>query len=574
MSLTRTCLAILATLAMATPARAASFYVDPTGGSDSNSGSSASPFKTLQTVVDTLVQTRVYVSGSLTPANSGAPIKAGDTIVLLSGYYGTLTINGKHNTQHVVIAAAQGAKARFARVVVRDSSFWTLRGLDVSPSHAPTYSTATMIELQAYNQKGPLKEIIVEDCQLRSVPDVSGWSAADWNNKAVNGFSVSGTKMTIRNNTLENVNFGINVGASYSLIKGNTVKNFSGDGMRGLGDYTVFEGNTIKNCYDVNANHDDGFQSWTKGSDGKVGTGTVTGVVLRGNLFINYEDPNQPLRGTLQGIGMFDGTFVDWVIENNVIITDHWHGISLYGAKNCRVVNNTVIDPNTTSPGPPWIKITNHKDGTPPSGCLVRNNLATAFTSASTGVTEDHNIKVTSYADHFVDAAGYDLHLIPGSSALNSGAAQDAPSADYDGVARPQGSGVDVGAFEWHSGAVTPPKADSGTAPTPDSGAPPMSPDSGVSADSGIAPMADSGIAPVADSGVGPSADSGIAPTADSGTSPGGGDGCVNCAEQDTLTSGCTLARVGARGGSSSLALLLLALVLLCRRRARGDKPV
>ena len=46
-------------------------------------------------------------------------------------------------------------------------------------------------------------------------------------------------------------------------------------------------------------------------------------MVLRGNTIINYEDPGQPHRGTLQGIGCFDGMFVDWVIENNVVIVDH-----------------------------------------------------------------------------------------------------------------------------------------------------------------------------------------------------------------------------------------------------------
>ena len=115
----------------------------------------------------------------------------------------------------------------------------------------------------------------------------------------------------------------------------------------------MFQYNVVKNCYDVNANHDDGFQSWSRGPQG-VGTGEVVGMVLRGNTIINYEDLDQPHRGTLQGIGCFDGMFVDWIVENNVIITDHWHGITLSGATDSRVVNNTVVDLNETSPGPPW----------------------------------------------------------------------------------------------------------------------------------------------------------------------------------------------------------------------------
>jgi len=41
------------------------------------------------------------------------------------------------------------------------------------------------------------------------------------------------------------------------------------------------------------------------------------------------------------------------VVENNVILTDHWHGISLYGAQRCRVINNTVVDSNAVSPARP-----------------------------------------------------------------------------------------------------------------------------------------------------------------------------------------------------------------------------
>jgi parallel beta-helix repeat protein len=42
-------------------------------------------------------------------------------------------------------------------------------------------------------------------------------------------------------------------------------------------------------------------------------------------------------------------------VENNVVMVDHWHGISFYGAKNCKFVNNTVVDINTTGAGPAWL---------------------------------------------------------------------------------------------------------------------------------------------------------------------------------------------------------------------------
>ena len=101
--------------------------------------------------------------------------------------------------------------------------------------------------------------------------------------------------------------------------------------------------------------------------------------MLRGNTIINNEDPNQPHRGTLQGIGCFDGMFVDWIIENNVIVVDHYHGITLGGARGCRIVNNTVIDPNDQRPGPAALRVGKHKRGMTSSGCTVRNNLVSAL---------------------------------------------------------------------------------------------------------------------------------------------------------------------------------------------------
>jgi parallel beta-helix repeat protein len=215
-----------------------------------------------------------------------------------------------------------------------------------------------------------------------------------------------------------------------------------------LGDYDTFQYNLVKNCYAVNANHDDGFQSWSS-EDSGVGTGVVYGMVLRGNTIINYENPDQPFRGTLQGIGCFDGMFENWLVENNVVITDHWHGITLSGATNCKIINNTVVDINDTTPGPPWISIGDHKNGTLSTGCVVRNNLSTSFNISSQGVAQDHNITIKKYDEFFVNYSKKDLHLKAGCSAIDSGSSDAAPVFDKDKNARPFGTRVDIGAYEW-----------------------------------------------------------------------------------------------------------------------------
>jgi hypothetical protein len=205
---------------------------------------------------------------------------------------------------------------------------FVVKGLSISPSHAPSPMRGNMVQIS-----GSSSNIAIEDNRIFSVEDASGWSATQWVDQASSGIEVGGDDVVIRNNTVQNVRFGISVSGENALIEFNRVINFSADGLRGLGNNSVFQYNVVKNSYvgdDQDENHDDGFQSWSNGPNG-VGTTEVTGVVLRGNVFINSEDPNQPLKGTLQGIGCFDGFFVNWAVENNVVVTNHWHGISFLG---------------------------------------------------------------------------------------------------------------------------------------------------------------------------------------------------------------------------------------------------
>ncbi len=442
-------------------AEATEFYVDPVTGRPTGDGSATHPWRTIHEVFDAgLVESQQWAKlpytqqSELVPRNPGAPVRAGDTIWLRPGYHGDLSILRYYNTDTITLAAEEGHTPCLSSLRIRSGSHWTIRGLTVSAEFSKTYTRHTLIDLDSHSWSGPVHDILVEDCTICSVADTSTWTADQWDRLACNGLQVDGARVTIRNNRLLNVNFGITVSACDSLITGNLVENFAGDGLRGLGNDCTFQYNTVKNCYDVNGNHDDGFQSWSVGPDG-VGSGEVVGLVLRSNTIINYEDPNQPHRGTLQGIGCFDGIFVDWVVENNVIVTDHWHGITLLGARNCLVINNTVLDINNARPGPPWIRVSNHKKGMAPIGCVVRNNLATAF-SNSEDVREEKNLIIRYPGDLFVNAKSFDLHLLPNAPAIDAGSSLNAPEFDHDRIARPQGDSVDIGAYEWHTDDVLP----------------------------------------------------------------------------------------------------------------------
>ena len=427
------------------------YYLDPVSGSLAGDGSAASPWGSLQELIENnMIETRAYANlpydgtNPLEIKNPGAPVKAGDTLVLRDGYHGEFNLRGAYNEYPITIKAASGQQPTLSRIFVSAASNWRFEGLTITLSAAPVYATDTLVRVESHGWHGPSSNVVIKDCEIYSVADSTSWSIDDWNNLAGNAISVSGDCVTIQNNQCRNVNFGISVDGNSSLVSGNTVENFAGDGMRGLGNDLVFEYNLVKNCYDVNANHDDGFQSWSIDDDPPRER-----VVLRGNTIISYEDPNQPFRGDLQGIGCFDGPYKDWVVENNLVITDAWHGISLYGAFDSRIVNNTVIDRDANTTGTPWIMVNPHKNGTPSRGCVIRNNISPSFTV--TGDTlADHNYELQSTDNLFVDPTAFDYHLRSDAAAvIDQGSSELAPALDLDGISRPRGSAVDIGCYEY-----------------------------------------------------------------------------------------------------------------------------
>jgi hypothetical protein len=423
-------------IVLAIPAFGENFYVDPVGGSSSGNGSAAAPWKTLEQVVD---------DGKL-----GTTVGPGDTVFLRSGYHGDMDLSDLQNSSPIAIVAQGAHTPQFRRVRMSDTSNWVIRGIHVSGSFAPSYTKETLVELDA-----DTSDVVFEDNNLFSYPDSSEWSASQWGELAPKGISVKGDRNTIRGNQLTNVSHAMSAGysANDNLFSYNRVTNYSQDGIRGLGDYNTFEYNVIEESYDVDDNHDDAFQSWSRGSDGKVGTGVVRGVILRGNQFIHYRDPDRPLIGGLQGIGCFDGTYEGWIVENNLVFTDHYHGMTFKGMQDSVIINNTVLDPENKKA---WISVTADKDGTPSKDVLVRNNLATDFRMSGGGSTMDANLEISSPFDHFVNFAGRDFHLVESSAAIDMGITDQAPGEDLERTSRPQGSGIDLGAFEYSPGGVAP----------------------------------------------------------------------------------------------------------------------
>lgn len=415
------------------PASAATYYVDPAKGRIDNPGTSSKPWNTLEAVFA-----------------ARKKFAAGDVILLRSGFHGAPVIKGR-NSRDVTIRPDSGQKPTLALLDFKDASHWVVSGLDICPLHAgPKKFTNSRV---VYMYPGS-SHLTLKDCRIRSAFSISGWKESDWKTKVGGAVAVRAPHSTVTGNQIENVANGIFVFAEghNSVISYNVIDSVRDDGFRGNANDCRFEYNTLKNMYAIDGNHDDAFQSFTQGKGG-VGSGVIRNVVLRGNVFISYTDPKQPYKAVMQGIACFDGMYENWVIENNVIMTETWQGLTLMGAKNCRIVNNTVIKNPISARSPsPWIRVTPHKNGKRSSGNIVRNNITSSLSANSSIGTVDRNLVTTDYLNVFVDWKKFDLRLRASSPAINAGSSQHAPTHDAD--LRKRSNPVDLGAYE-HGGKVS-----------------------------------------------------------------------------------------------------------------------
>jgi hypothetical protein len=177
-------------------------------------------------------------------------------------------------------------------------------------------------------------------------------------------------------------------------------------------------------------------------------------------------------------------------IQNNLVWNTHGSGISLYQidggepSQDNVVVNNTIL---VASDGR-WAL--NIREGAVNN--RVYNNILWsehAFRGAIDiamdalpGFVSDHNLMIDRFTldgsavlelqgwqaatgqdaasstaePMFVSPADDDYHLLPGSPGVDQGTAMEAPGADLDGVARPQGAAFDIGAYELCPGGDCP----------------------------------------------------------------------------------------------------------------------
>ncbi len=382
--------------------------------------------------------------------------KPGDAIWLKGGFYGNLLIYKKKFDPAISIKSEKHAEVQFSSIVINKSSGIKFKGLTVSLSFDSKLrdellrkkSAPTIIRIQGSNN------ISIDQFGVFTSSNFENWTKDDWANSVANGILTTGNKIDITNSVFRNVKSGINSYANNSKIENNLIEHFAGDGLRALGNNSLYQGNTIQYCYQVDKNHADGIQSWSVGEDRKPGTGTVSGSIIRANKILNTGSASHPFKCNLQGIGMFDGMFNNWIIENNLILVNHWHGITVLGATNVKILNNTVVQIERNQIGPPRITIGNHKKKIKKSyNNIIANNLLICPNrcppkNRSIGAFHANNLYISSLNESFVNYSKFNFHLRRSSPAVDGGYTLISPKTDMDGQTRFIGKGVDVGAYE------------------------------------------------------------------------------------------------------------------------------
>jgi parallel beta-helix repeat protein len=388
------------------------YYIDPVKGSPYGDGSYERPWRTLQEVIENnLIEFYMHTetnnaNSPLKVVNEGAPVKGGDRLLLMNGYHGFINLNNFIFKEWITIQAQEGHSPLLSRfklegafekiylkglVIIKDSytgdgNYWEVDALNRN-SNACLY-------LGSSEFWGKGRRVKLNGITVKTTNNTSKWTANDWVQKSASGISLRSVEyVEVVNCQIENVKHGLLIEyfSDNCAAVNNSIINYCADGSRIISNNVLFADNIIIGCLKVDDNHDDAIQSYTRGANNSVGTSVLSNVTIRGNLIIGMGDNSNPLASSPQGIGCFDGFFENWIVENNVIIVNHYHGISFYGMRNGKIINNTVIDQIPDDDISPWIMITDHKSGAYSKNCVIANNIISSAVIAEGEYVEEYN---------------------------------------------------------------------------------------------------------------------------------------------------------------------------------------
>ncbi len=421
------------------------YYSNPKTGKMTNPGTKEKPWASLEEIF-----------------KSKKELKGGDLIYLESGNHGNIYISTNHNG-YITIQADKNALPVIQTAKLENTSHWIFKNL-IFFSTGTSSSNGFKTSEYLFSAKETATYLKIENCKFYSAEDSSNWTKYDWYQKSKNGVLIRGAHLVFDKNIIKNTYFALEISGDYAIVTNNLIDNFGADAIRALSSNSKYLNNIIRDAYieDYSINHDDAIQMYDKKN---IASGIIENVEIRNNKIYTFKDTiTQKMKDdnlvgfSMQGIIQTDGFGKNIVIENNLIVSDHYHGITLQGAENCRIQNNTVIKtPTSLNPKTdalPWVQCKKDKQGKICKNTILRNNIASKLTpwtyQGNEGMVAEKNLepKITEYKNYFQDYLNFDFHLKTGSPAIDFGVNKDLPKTDIDGNKRLVGKNVDCGAYE------------------------------------------------------------------------------------------------------------------------------
>src|SRR5215470_5964986 len=397
------CLAIIGAAPGAPERGVATYHISPTG-SDSNPGSEARPFRTIQKAADS--------------------VKPGDTVLVDDGVY---AYSGPNDCYGKVVVCVSRGGSPDNWVVFRSKNKWGAK-LDGGNGKAGA----------GFVVQGGASFVRIQDFEMTGLANVDG--------------SASGIDLFD--------------GGSYFQVIGNHIHNIgqvctnTSNGQNGVfieADNVLVEANLIhdvgrlapgaRGCRPSNEN-------WKNHNHGVYHDGGDH-VTIRNNVIYNIK----------QGwaIQVWPKSRAHMNILNNTIAFGNQHNGKL-GAivmwapstggmkvSDSTIANNIFYEVNTAAI---WMGGASREEPMRFSNVRISNNVISngVLLSAeknvdASGLILADNLEKTD--PKFADPAAFDFHLRSGSPAVDAGIALSGVATDYDGRVRPRGGRVDIGAYEY-----------------------------------------------------------------------------------------------------------------------------
>jgi len=164
--------------------------------------------------------------------------------------------------------------------------------------------------------------------------------------------------------------------------------------------------------------------------------GGVDGNIVRNNRIY---DNGQSGRGPGMILSSGNGN----IAYNNILWGNRRGGIQIdYGVTNAQVYNNTVYG----NDGFGGVYIGQYSSGADVRNNIVHNNSGGVLTDDGVNTTLSNNLTTNP---HVINAVAGDFRLQADSPAIDAGLVLPAVPTDIEGISRPQGSGYDLGAYEF-----------------------------------------------------------------------------------------------------------------------------